>query len=142
MAFNQYVRTSVSGSMAEARPKVIDLYRKAIRIVPLLIAQYELDFNPSAMKKRIRRDFDQHKSVTDPAMVDKLLFLGVVELEEARLMWKQTCHVEYYFERESSQLPGFRANLNDALDKSVPDFPRVSDINTIVKDANSLQYRE
>ena len=39
----QYVRTSVSNSMAEARPKVIDLYRKSLRLIPYMIAKYELD---------------------------------------------------------------------------------------------------
>ena len=46
MAFMQYVRTSVSNSMAEARPKVIDLYRKSLRLIPYMIAKYELDFDP------------------------------------------------------------------------------------------------
>merc|ERR1712137_124858 len=120
MAFNMYVRTSVSRNMAEARHKVIDLYRKACRLVPVLIAQYELSFTPAAMRARIRKDFDKHRDVSNPQVVDKLLFLGMVDIEEGRNMWKQTNHVDSYF-AETADYVG----LGDAAPQERPENAEV-----------------
>jgi NADH dehydrogenase (ubiquinone) 1 alpha subcomplex subunit 6 len=83
--------------MAEARQNVIDLYRTALRLVPEFNAQYELSHSPSYMRARIRRDFEKHKNVSNPLIVDKLMYLGRIQLEEAKNKWAQTNTVDAYF---------------------------------------------
>jgi hypothetical protein len=138
MAFNQYVRTSVSKNMAEARHRVIDLYRKCLRSIPSLIVQYELDLDPGIMARRIRTDFEQYKDVTDLRIVDKLLFMGVVDLEEARLLWKQTSHVEYYFEKENQ----FLMNSENQFINDATDFPDFNTASQSFRDDEPLQNLE
>jgi len=149
MAFNMYVRTSVSRNMADARLKVIDLYRKACRLVPVLIAQYELSHTPASMRARIRRDFDKHNDVSDPQVVDKLLFLGMVDIEEGRNMWKQTNHVDSYF-AEGSAIPGVTATKKGPLDQITMEERRITQLKQEeelrvmrnVSKSQNLQYKD
>lgn len=101
LGYDMYVTVSTSKNMVEARQRVIDLYRKSLRLIPLFIAQYELSHPPDLMRQRIRRDFEKYKDISNLNVIDKLTYFGIIDVEEAKNIWKQTNHVDAYF----SELP-------------------------------------
>ena len=119
MSYSQYLRSTMSKNWADAHSQVMNLYRKSLRAIPSLIVQYELDLDPRVMAKRIRANIEEYKDANDLRHVDKLLFMGRVDLEEAQSMWKQTTHVEYYFEKENQHLK----NINKQYLNEATEFP-------------------
>jgi NADH dehydrogenase (ubiquinone) 1 alpha subcomplex subunit 6 len=86
-----------SSSLKEATANAVRLYRQALRDIPTIIQNYNLELSPSQLKKVIRENFHKHKDVKDPQIVDILVFKGASELEEALLLWKTHSHVMRYF---------------------------------------------
>jgi NADH dehydrogenase (ubiquinone) 1 alpha subcomplex subunit 6 len=94
-----------STTLAEASANAVRLYRQALRDIPVVIQNYNLELKPSVMKKAIREQFDKHRDVKDPQIVDILVFKGASELEEAILLWKTHSHVMRFF--QPARMPKF-----------------------------------
>ncbi|KAF9239461.1 NdufA6 NADH-ubiquinone oxidoreductase 14.8 kDa subunit [Melanogaster broomeanus] len=83
----------VSGSPAEARLRVIDLYRAWIRAAPEIVTLYALPVTPNYVRYCIRQRFEANRHVTDPRAIEVLLHKGRLEFQETVNCWKQTDHV-------------------------------------------------
>lgn len=98
MAANSAFATKfVSTSTAEARLKVVRLFRASLREVDNILRNYQLDMTRTEMRVRIKQEFQKHMSVKDAKVLDLLVFKGTTELEEAKLLWKTKSHVVRFF---------------------------------------------
>ena len=86
-----------SSSTAEARSKVVALFRAAMREADNIIRNYQLDQTRSELREKIKSEFNKHSSVTDTRVIDMLVFKGAAELEEAKMIWKTKSHVVRFF---------------------------------------------
>jgi len=89
--------TTKSISLDETRLKVLNLYRKCLKSAPKIIKNYSLHFTTQEVRQKFRKEFDQYKRVSDPNIIDLLVFKGLHELEETVLMWKTRSHALRYF---------------------------------------------
>lgn len=90
----------VSASAAEARTKVVRLFRAALREADGIIRNYQLDVTRAELRARIRMEFEKYLHVKDTRVIDTLVFKGTAELEEAKLLWKTKTHVVRFFTPE------------------------------------------
>jgi NADH dehydrogenase (ubiquinone) 1 alpha subcomplex subunit 6 len=86
-----------SASSSEARVKVVALFRAAMREADNIIRNYQLDQTRSELRNKIKEEFAKHANVTDTRVIDRLVFKGATELEEAKLLWKTKSHVVRFF---------------------------------------------
>ena len=110
MANSAFATKFVSASTAEARLKVVRLFRSALREADSILRNYQLDLTRAEMRERIKQEFAKHTSVSDIKVVDLLVFKGATELEEAKLLWKTKSHVVRFFvpERAGRSVPEMR----------------------------------
>ena len=63
----------------------------------------------SAVRTRIRQEFERHRFVNKLPVVDVLLFQSSADFQETMNFWRQTAHIMSYFKEESfkkgSKLP-------------------------------------
>lgn len=52
----------------------------------------------------IRDNFEQHRRITDPKIIDMLVFKAIQELREIREQWKTRTHVYSYIHQYSEKL--------------------------------------
>ncbi|ORY01082.1 hypothetical protein K493DRAFT_335087 [Basidiobolus meristosporus CBS 931.73] len=92
--------TAVSGSLTNARQRVISLYRDCQRAAPKIVTLYELDFPADVVRAKVREEFEKNRFVNDVGVLDILIFKGQAELRETMMKWKQTNHVYQYFYKD------------------------------------------
>ncbi|XJO74269.1 hypothetical protein BDV3_005114 [Batrachochytrium dendrobatidis] len=97
------VVTSTSGSLIQARKRVLSQYRDWIRSSPTIVDIYKLDITSRTLRARIRQEFEKHRFVTDLQVIDILLFKGRTEYEETMNFWKQKSHVMRFFSNDPYQ---------------------------------------
>ncbi|KIJ61674.1 hypothetical protein HYDPIDRAFT_42393 [Hydnomerulius pinastri MD-312] len=85
--------TRVSSGPAEARMRVIDLYRGWMRAAPEIVTLYALPVTPSYVRHCIRAKFEANRHVSDPRAIEILLLKSRQDLQESLNCWKQTDHV-------------------------------------------------
>ncbi|KAJ7938421.1 NdufA6 NADH-ubiquinone oxidoreductase 14.8 kDa subunit [Mycena leptocephala] len=85
--------TRVSTSAADARARVITLYRDWYRAAPEVVNQYVLDVSPTQLRHAIRMRFEANRNVTDLRAIDVLLLKSRQEYQETLNLWKQTDHI-------------------------------------------------
>jgi len=69
---------------------------------------YSLNIPVSAIRTKIRQNFERHRYVNQLSVVDVLLFQSHSEYQEMMNFWKQLSHVMKYFRTEndpSARLP-------------------------------------
>merc|ERR1711879_332198 len=93
----QRAPTSMSPNLVVANKRAVQLFRNTMRSVPRMIVNYELTFSEDQIKARVRELFRKHEGVTDPSVIDMLVYKGQLELEETNMVWKQTPHLMQYF---------------------------------------------
>ncbi|KAF7723199.1 hypothetical protein EC973_002274 [Apophysomyces ossiformis] len=99
---NFAVTTAASKNAAEARLRALSLYRKWQKSVPEIVRLHELDLPSSALRAKIREQFEQHRYVEDLGVKDVLLAKGQMEYQETMNVWKQTNHIMNYFAKEEA----------------------------------------
>lgn len=85
--------TALSASLAEASAKAVAIYRTALRDVPAMRVNFTIIEDKAFLYACIRDLFERHHEVSDPKIVDMLVFKGRQELREIREQWKSRHHV-------------------------------------------------
>lgn len=94
--------TKRSASNTEMRHRVLTLYRKFIRDAPTFVELYELDMPTSAVRTKIRQEFERNRFVSQLPVQNILYMKAQMEYQETVNFWKQQSHVMKYFEEEQS----------------------------------------
>ncbi|KAG8363732.1 hypothetical protein BUALT_Bualt19G0052900 [Buddleja alternifolia] len=71
-----------SGSLEEARRRVFEFFKTACRSIPTIMEIYVLDdvVSPSQLRSTIASEIRKNAHVTNPKVIDMLLFKGTEEL--------------------------------------------------------------
>ncbi|KAJ7146136.1 NdufA6 NADH-ubiquinone oxidoreductase 14.8 kDa subunit [Mycena epipterygia] len=85
--------TRASTSPADARARVIQMYRDWYRAAPEVVNQYALDVSPTELRHAIRMRFEANRNVTELRVIDVLLLKSRQEFQETLNMWKQPDHI-------------------------------------------------
>lgn len=99
-----YALTAMSRNMKEATLKTRRLYRQSMRELPTLVRSYQLELTVSEARNKVKSDFLKNKHISEPYLVDALVFKGTSDLEEARLLHMTKAHVMRYFTPEPSTI--------------------------------------
>ncbi|OZJ02402.1 hypothetical protein BZG36_04853 [Bifiguratus adelaidae] len=99
---NLAVTTSTSGSMANARRRVLSLYRDWQKAAPEIVSLYQLDIPASAIRAKVREEFEKNRHIDDVNVTDILIFKGRAEFQETMNLWKQYTHIMRYFAKEEA----------------------------------------
>ncbi|CAL5868258.1 uncharacterized protein PFLUO_LOCUS2482 [Penicillium psychrofluorescens] len=103
-------RTRASRSLVDAKSRVLSSYREWLRASPEIQTMYSLGMPVSAIRTKIRQEFEKHRYVNQLNVVDVLLFQSHAEFQETLNYWKQLSHVMKYFRPEED--PGARLPRN------------------------------
>ncbi|KAG5532832.1 hypothetical protein RHGRI_027200 [Rhododendron griersonianum] len=84
-----------SASLEEARTRVFDFFRSACRSIPTVIDIYNLDdvVSPSQLRSSIASQIRKNSHITNPKVIDMLLFKGIEELNNVAEHAKQRHHI-------------------------------------------------
>ncbi|KAL0952506.1 hypothetical protein HGRIS_006768 [Hohenbuehelia grisea] len=85
--------TRLSTSRADARHRVMQLYRDWYRGAPEIIATYSLSLTTAQVRHILRQRFERNRFVTDPRAIDVLLLKSRQDYQETMNCWKQPDHV-------------------------------------------------
>ncbi|CEI97601.1 hypothetical protein G6F70_003871 [Rhizopus microsporus] len=99
---NLAVTTASAKSSNEARSRAIALYRKFQKSVPDMMKIHELNLPTSAVRAKIREEFERHRFVENLQVCDILYAKGEMEYQEIMNVWKQTNHIMNYFAKEEA----------------------------------------
>ncbi|KAB2010174.1 hypothetical protein ES319_D10G219000v1 [Gossypium barbadense] len=109
-----------SASLEEARSRVFDFFRQACRSIPTIMDIYNLDdvVTKSELRSSISSEIRKNSHVTNPKVIDLLLFKGMEELNNIVEHAKQRHHIigQYVLGRQ-----GLAQDL-DTKDEGTSDF--------------------
>lgn len=88
--------TALSSSLADASAKAVVAYRTALRDIPEMRKNFNIVEENKFVAACIRDLFERHADVSDPKIVDMLVFKALQELREIREQWKSRHHVYAY----------------------------------------------
>lgn len=121
------VRPILSSDNAEARKRVLNLYKAWYRQIPLIglyglydgpvymicvvgclvdglfccfffsVMEYDIPKDEAQCRAKLREEFSKNKNVKDIRVIDMLVVKGQMELVETVQMWKQKGHLMTYF---------------------------------------------
>ncbi|KAJ5715117.1 NADH dehydrogenase (complex I) alpha subcomplex subunit 6 [Penicillium malachiteum] len=119
-------RTRSSVNWNDAKFRVLKSYREWLRAhgveseqqltfdisysPPEIQTMYSLNMPVSAIRTKIRQEFEKHRYVSQLNAVDVLLYQSHAEFQETLNYWKQLSHVMKYFRPEED--PGARLPRN------------------------------
>ncbi|KAI9301329.1 hypothetical protein BJ944DRAFT_271668 [Cunninghamella echinulata] len=64
---------------------------------------HEINLPTSAIRAKIREQFEQHRYVEDLQVRDILLAKGQMEYQETMNVWKQNNHIMNYFSKDEAR---------------------------------------
>ncbi|OOQ87479.1 NADH-ubiquinone oxidoreductase 14.8 kDa subunit [Penicillium brasilianum] len=97
-------------NLTDAKNRVLKSYREWLRASPEIQTMYSLGMPVSAIRTKIRQEFEKHRYVSQLSVIDVLLFQSHAEYQETLNYWKQLSHVMKYFRPEED--PGARLPRN------------------------------
>merc|ERR1712055_111291 len=83
------VQPLLSLDRAEARSRVISLYKAWYRQIPQIEIDYELPVTKAECRIKLKEVFMKNKDVKDIRAIDTLVLRGQMELQETVQIWKQ-----------------------------------------------------
>ena len=95
------IKPFMSSNSAEARLRVLNLYRACYRSIPKICHLYRLPARPSQLRDRIRDEFYRNSHVRDVRAVDYLVVKGKMELQETMEKWKQQHHIMGFIKHDT-----------------------------------------
>ncbi|KAJ3324109.1 hypothetical protein HDV06_000650 [Boothiomyces sp. JEL0866] len=98
-------KLSVGFKTADYLPFMNQLKERHREMAPAIVDIYQLDIPSSAIRRRVRQEFETNRYVRDSQVIDVLLFKGRVELEETLNHWKQKTHVMRFFPNDEYAQP-------------------------------------
>lgn len=93
-----YALSAVSRNLKEASLKTRRLYRQTMKEIPSIVRAYQLELTTNDALMKIKNDFKANRHVTDPHLIDVLVFKGTLELEEAKELHMTKAHVMNFFQ--------------------------------------------
>uniref|UniRef100_UPI001CB93E31 NADH dehydrogenase [ubiquinone] 1 alpha subcomplex subunit 6 n=1 Tax=Erigeron canadensis TaxID=72917 RepID=UPI001CB93E31 len=96
MAFAMRVKVAPnSANLQEARSKTFDFFKAACRSIPAIMEIYNLYdvANPSQLRSTIAAEIRKNAHITNPKVIDMLLFKGMEELSNITEHAKQRHHI-------------------------------------------------
>ncbi|KAF5709115.1 NADH-ubiquinone oxidoreductase kDa subunit [Fusarium mundagurra] len=104
-------KTAQSANWSDAKRRVLSSYREWIRAAPEVQTMYNMPMPVSAIRTRMRQEFERQRFVNKLSVVDVLLFKSHAEYQRAFVLtswaqetmnfWKQTNHIMAYFKEEN-----------------------------------------
>ncbi|KAI9683120.1 MAG: hypothetical protein M1829_005911 [Trizodia sp. TS-e1964] len=94
----QLTRSSLSWS--DAKLRVLAAYRSWLRAAPEIQTMYGMNLPVSALRTKVRQEFERHRFVNQLGVVDVLLTKSNSEFQETLNYWKQLPHILKYFRAE------------------------------------------
>ncbi|KAK4786190.1 hypothetical protein SAY86_002879 [Trapa natans] len=84
-----------SASLEEARSRVINFFKTACRSIPNIMEIYNLDdvVTTAQLRSAITSEFRKNSHITNPKVIDMLLFKGMEELGNITEHAKQRHHI-------------------------------------------------
>ncbi|XP_073023961.1 NADH dehydrogenase [ubiquinone] 1 alpha subcomplex subunit 6 [Primulina eburnea] len=84
-----------SASLAEARQRVFEFFKTACRSIPSIMEIYNLDdvASPSQLRSSVASQIRKNAHITNPKVIDMLLFKGTEELNNVVEHSKQRHHI-------------------------------------------------
>ncbi|KAG8924403.1 hypothetical protein FRC03_002888 [Tulasnella sp. 419] len=76
-----------------AKKRSLELYRDWYRHAPEIVTIHGLTIPPSLVRARIRAEFERHRYVDDPAVIDVLVQKGRQDFQEVMNAWQQESHI-------------------------------------------------
>ncbi|KAK4239976.1 hypothetical protein C8A03DRAFT_31904 [Achaetomium macrosporum] len=95
------VTTRQSANWADAKRRVLAAYRAWIRAAPEIQTMYSVPQPVSAIRSRIRQEFERHRYVNKLPVVDVLLLQSNADYQETMNFWRQTNHIMSFFKEEN-----------------------------------------
>jgi len=83
----------ISGSAEEAKSRARSLYRDWYRCAPEMVTIHSLTIPPSLIRSRIRAEYERHRYVEDPKVLDILLHKSQQDFQEVMNAWGQESHI-------------------------------------------------
>ncbi|XP_047343257.1 NADH dehydrogenase [ubiquinone] 1 alpha subcomplex subunit 6 isoform X1 [Vespa velutina] len=90
-------RPILSSNHAEARKKVLALYRAWCRQIPFIVIDYDIPYTRKQCLEKLRSEFLKNKYVTDVRVIDLLVIKGHMELTEVINIWKPVGNLLNHF---------------------------------------------
>ncbi|CAO0792558.1 unnamed protein product [Mucor circinelloides] len=102
-AVAEHAITTASATSADAaRSRALALYRKWQKSVPEMMKLHEINLPTSAIRAKIREEFERHRNVEKLEVRDILYAKGQMEYQEVMNVWKQNNHIMNYFQKEEA----------------------------------------
>ncbi|KAI5697509.1 NADH dehydrogenase [ubiquinone] 1 alpha subcomplex subunit 6 [Diaphorina citri] len=99
------VRPLLSTTKADARVRVLGLYKAWIRQATLIPIDYDVPKSEEQIKEKIRSEFLKHKHVTDIRIIDMLVIKGQMELRETASLFKHKGQIMSYWKETLEPKP-------------------------------------
>ncbi|KAL2263670.1 hypothetical protein VTK26DRAFT_5701 [Humicola hyalothermophila] len=90
-----------SANWSDAKRRVLKAYRDWLRAAPEIQTMYSVPFPVSAIRTRIRQEFERNRFINKLSVVDVLLVKSNADYQETMNFWRQTNHIMSYFKEES-----------------------------------------
>ncbi|GAB6025978.1 hypothetical protein CHUAL_011947 [Chamberlinius hualienensis] len=99
------VKPLLSVDRAEAKRRVINLYKAWYRQIPLTVFRMDANVTVPNARQKLREIFEKNRNVTDIRTIDMLVIKGQMELMETAKVWKQPCHFLTYMKETVEPKP-------------------------------------
>ncbi|XP_050351283.1 NADH dehydrogenase [ubiquinone] 1 alpha subcomplex subunit 6 [Nymphalis io] len=99
------VRPVLSLNQAEARSRVLSLYKAWYRQIPYIVKDFDIPKSEEQCRAKLKELFVKNKDITDVRVIDLLVIKGQMELKETVNIWKQKGHVMTFFKPTEEPKP-------------------------------------
>ncbi|CAG0900592.1 unnamed protein product [Darwinula stevensoni] len=103
--FMRKVKPIFSSNEAEARQRVISLYKAWYRQIPYIVHEFDIPKSVRQCREKLKEEFVKNKDLKDVRIIDAKVIKGQMDLVETKKMWRQKHHVMNYFQDTRNKQP-------------------------------------